>query len=198
MLEVEAKVWVERYEPIKEQLERYFGQGQLLVKIDSYYAHPSEVDLRLRRVYTPKEVSPDCFDPNNLHNLPQGSAILTAKQKHITQGVECNKEVEITVDSFTQADTLIQLLGYTEYITKQKMGFRWEADSLVYELVSIPSLGWFLEIESVLDEPESKHQSLASRETAKLQVLQAFQQLGFSEDQFESRYYTDMLQEANR
>ncbi len=183
MTEVEAKAPVGDVAGCKALLDQLLGPGVELAKYDTYYSHPTEIDLRIR-----------CTEGADFYTVSEGPATLTAKKKGGTDNMECNREVEISVDSAQNTESILTLIGYTPYIQKKKFGYRWESRELVYELVEIHSLGWFLEIEKVLalSSPVQDDIDQAYRD-----VVEAFAQVGISTSSFEDRYYTDMLKEVS-
>lgn len=181
MTEVEAKAPVAQVGECKVLLDHHLGATQEITKYDTYYSHPTEIDLRIR-----------CTSEGESSHTVQVPAVLTAKKKGGSDKMECNREVEVSVDSSQYMEDLLLLIGYTPYIQKKKFCYRWERNGLVYELVEVASLGWFLEIEKVIPSADPRSEDVAQ---AYQEVVHAFSQLGISSDTFEDRYYTDMLKE---
>lgn len=193
MIEIEAKAPISQPEPLRILLEQRFGVGELLHKEDTYYCHSQYEDIRIRRNMVTSVADKE--------SPLEQAGVLTMKVKTLSRGLECNHEVELGIDSVERGEALLELLGYTAYIHKKKLGYRWESGPLVYELMEVVGLGWFLEIEAVIPESESEHDlestdtSILGEEQAGRLVVNAFADLGISEDQFEERYYTDILGE---
>ncbi len=234
MVEVEAKAPVANadVEALRRVLEKRFGAGRAVVKSDNYYCHKGNPDIRCRligSVTADFSDAPDVISVPDVASMPGapsmssiaysemgGSAcLLTTKFKQLRCGVECNKEIEFSMPSAEVAQEFLAAIKYKPYITKQKRGWAWASEPLLYELVEVPPLGWFLEIECVLDGTyaaesltataevatpptflaETARQQIEARQRdkARQRVVAAFAELGIAEDQFESRYYTHML-----
>lgn len=117
------------------------------------------------------------------------SGIVTHKEKHIRDGVEYNVEREFTVDSAEAFETLCERIGAERFAVKQKHGRRLSRDGLTAEVVNVASLGWFLEIEAVIDESSDN----AGRQRAAASVREGLADAGVSTTAIESRTYLTML-----
>ncbi len=219
MVEVEAKAPVADadVEALRHVFEKRFGAGRAVAKSDTYYCHKGKPDIRCRligSVTADFSDAPDVISVPDVASMPGGApsemggsaCLLTTKQKQIRGGVECNKEIEFSMPSAEVAEQFLEAIKYKPYITKQKRGWAWASEPLLYELVEVTPLGWFLEIECMLDNTAPPSQEVApqqsqahqqmealQRDKARQRVVAAFAELGISEDQFESRYYTHML-----
>ncbi len=71
-------------------------------------------------------------------------------------------------------------------IEKEKTGYSWTKGNLTIELVEVAPLGWFLEIEVLIQENEDK-------ELATTQLAHIRKALGIDSLELVSEYYNDML-----
>lgn len=148
---------------------------QIVDKRDSYYSRDGHItDFRIREEGT--------------------AVVLTRKHKENRKdGVEVNHEVEFTVDrgSSETVHSFFRSLGYRHFIEKGKRGTLWRDGRLSVELVQVDGLGYYLEIERLLDDSATREQiDLALEELARLRTL-----FGIAELPLEPRYYIEMLQE---
>jgi len=61
--------------------------------------------------------------------------------------------------------------------------------------LEVEKLGWFLEIEIVLDDIEGDTTKETTIKEKKRQLMEFLSELGIEEDAIESRYYSEMLKE---
>jgi len=174
--EVEIKAHVKDAQGIETALGARYGRGVPFDKRDVYFesvANPGSTAFRLR-------------NDGAGDGLP-GPDVVTIKQKGMRDGVEVNNEVEFTVDSADAFHAFAQSLGYRVAIEKRKRGHVWEVESGVHiELAEVSGLGWFVEIEALLD-------GQGEIPAAEAQVRSLLQSLGVAETDIEPRYYTSLL-----
>ncbi|HKM07678.1 MAG TPA: CYTH domain-containing protein [Sphaerochaeta sp.] len=124
----------------------------------------------------------------------QGSLVFTYKNKVIRDGIEVNEEVEFSSSS-DQSPCALQFflnMGHEVYITKTKRGYIYtysvvpELPLLTIELVEVVALGWFIEMEFVLED-----KSLI--EQARYNLLLVLDSLGIGRSDIEDRYYMHLL-----
>jgi adenylate cyclase class 2 len=84
-------------------------------------------------------------------------------------------------------------LGCTVYICKEKHGHAWECAGIVLELVEVPPLGWFLEMEILLGDEATAEDVLSARG----RLLTLLGVLDVPPSLIEGRYYTDLLLEQH-
>jgi len=185
-IEVELKAHVRDPISLKIELEALKGisSPRCEYKEDVYYCLPNEDALfRLRR-----ESSGSTF------SALEGQLVFTRKYKTLKDGIEVNQELEFTShdSQFEQAHAFFLSLGYEIYIRKTKRGYAYsysissELPALHLELVEVPPLGWFLEMEFVLTD-ETKVP------VARTFLLNMLEMLGIDQTDIESRYYMHLL-----
>lgn len=184
--EVELKAHIQDPEELRRKLEAVSGiAGPVFeVKDDIYYANVGEDALfRLRR-----ESRGPSFDEMS------GQLIFTRKYKTLKDGIEVNQELEFAASDsqFDQAHAFFLSLGYELYIRKTKKGYSYQCSvsdalpCLHLELVEVPPLGWFLEMEFVLED-ETKVP------IARTFLVTILEELGIDQSCIESRYYMHLL-----
>ncbi len=186
--EVELKVHVPDPISLKHTLEQQQGISEALCeeKDDIYYAREGEDPLfRLRA-----EKYGSSF--TDLH----GNVRFTRKHKSLKDGIEVNEEVEFLASAgeADAAHAFFLSLGYEVYIRKTKRGYAYDWDlgkqfgPLHVELVEVATLGWFLEMEFILDTEEQ----VPFARTCLLEVLD---QLDTPREAIEERYYMHLLKQ---
>ncbi|MFA5448283.1 MAG: CYTH domain-containing protein [Sphaerochaeta sp.] len=121
---------------------------------------------------------------------------ITHKKRTIADGVETNQEIEFSTELRQKGAVLdlFAVLGYTEQLTKRKTGLRYtleavdELGPLTIEVCEVSPLGWFLEMEYLVDDP-----SLV--EKARRALLQTLSLVEIDRSLVESRPYMNLLKE---
>ncbi len=172
-IEVELKAWVSDPDALRARLDRRYSFVREYVKEDVYFAGEESArdgrsDVRLRR--------------------DGDRSICTFKDKRIEKGVEFNEEHEFDVTDGDAFHELLRRLGCLERIRKTKIGRQYKAGDTIVELSELVGLGWFVEIERVLDD-ESESQA------AELSVREVLSELDIPTTAIECRTYTEMLAE---
>jgi adenylate cyclase class 2 len=185
-IEVELKAHVNDWQQLKATIDREHAVvGPLYeVKDDIYYCRSGEDALFRLRV----EQSGPSF------SALQGKVVFTRKYKEMKEGIEVNQELEFCCEATEaeKAHAFFLSLGFEQYIRKTKKGYfyRWNVDSelpsLHLELVEVGTLGWFLEMEFVLEDEEKVP-------LARTFLRTILAQLGIAEHMIESRYYMHLL-----
>lgn len=185
-MEVELKAHVKDWQLLKERIEQQVGlEGPVYeLKDDIYYCREGEDALFRLRL---EQKGPS-------FSKLAGQVVFTRKYKQLKEGIEVNEELEFCCDAneAEAADTFFLSLGFEHYTRKTKKGYfyTWKVDAslppLHLELVEVGSLGWFLEMEFVLE--DEKKVPLAR---TFLRTILA--QLGVDEQAIESRYYMHLL-----
>lgn len=170
-IEVEIKAWVDDFQTIKGLLDSKYQFVKEYTKEDLYFKgmdsiSQKEKEVRIRRV--------------------DGSSIVTYKERSHQGKVEVNIEKEFKVDNYDNFKYLIEELGYRAYITKTKTGFLYNENGINIELSNVTGLGYFIEIESVIDEDGD-----VNRETRR--IYEILDSLKISRDRVEDQFYVEML-----
>ena len=178
--EIELKAHVENYKSVKKILSEKYGTPVEIHKDDIYYIYKQAGDsyrgqpVRLR--------------------VENGKNVVTLKQKSIKDGIELNNELEFGVDNGESFIKYMQLTGARKWVVKTKNGWKYKSSEngyeAVIELCEVSNLGWYLEIEIVIESPDNVQIT-----ESKLKIKDILNSAGISEDQIESRYYSDMLLE---
>ncbi len=186
--EVELKAHIDDPITLKHDIEQFTGIVDVCCeeKDDIYYAKEGEEPLFRLRI--------ERFGPS-FHEL-SGNVRFTRKYKSLKDGIEVNEEVEFlsSSDQGEQAHAFFLSLGYQVYIRKTKRGYSydWMVDKtlspLHIELVEIASLGWFIEMEFVLETEEQ----VPYARTRLIEVLSLF---GVPQERIEERYYMHLLKD---
>lgn len=186
-IEVEIKAHVDDPERLRRILVERFGQGEGYLKEDVYFALAAGAgglpagaaaadaprEFRLRR--------------------ENGLAFVTFKRKSLEAGVEANEETEFTVDDPAAFESFAGFLGAKVFSRKRKEGLRFRSGDLTIELSDVARLGWFIEIEMLVEAERTDR-----IEKARKDVRAVLASLEIGEDRIEPRYYTDMLAELGR
>jgi adenylate cyclase class 2 len=205
-LEIELKVHIDDFAPVKERISALGNYLRSYKKSDSYWfsiqAAPPEVTvmpgLRVRR-----ERGLDSS------GQIQEATLITYKVKEISDGIEVNDEREFTISDADIFEDLLCRLGLYKDICKEKEGWAWAISPLAIspddagkspavpqpiilaELSLVTGLGWFLELE-IMSDDGSEYAIARSRQ----QLLATLEKLEIPAEWIESRPYTAMLREV--
>lgn len=172
MLEVEAKVHLSKsdYNRLKKEVARFATLKSKQTKKDTYYA------------YTP-------YTPFAVRIREKGSkAIFGIKKKLMINGIEQNQEIEMLVKSKTAFEKILKKVSFPKSFQKNKKSEVYLYKSYQIELNYVPGLGHYLEI-------EHKAGTEADIPMATKELHAMFKRLGFKPQQFETRFYLEMLHE---
>ncbi len=181
--EIEAKARIlepKRLTTLRDELNRRGAFQRSFLKQDIYYA---------------PEGAKGCDD--SLIRLrfsgdDHGKAVVTRKEKSLLGRVEVNKEFEFTVEPADVFEKMLSSIGFSKYIEKVKEGESWILDDGVHaELCDVKGLGWFLEIELVLDPDKGK---VLEKKALTDSLIDIFHQLGIDEAALVEEYYIDLLE----
>ena len=174
-IEVEVKLRVGEPEPLTRRLNAYAGFVRQYHKIDRYYGRSGgeRPEFRLR----------DDGD----------RWICTVKERNPKGDFEYNVETEFRIDDAVAFDRFAAALGYTVLIEKRKQGREYRNGDIVIELSEVATLGWFLEIECLIDEASDR----SERSAAEARIQTVMDDLALSRDAIETRPYTQMLYDVD-
>lgn len=179
-IEVELKAWVRDYEALKNHLD---GRADVLYigfeeKADTYYGLGEEALFRIRKEHINEE----------------RSVVITHKKRSTIDGIEENVEYEITIDPAQEGAThaFFTALGYIPVKTKHKRGWRYRkvhsttSLGLTVELVHLEGLGWFIEVEALVETSEERHQ-------ARCEVMAFLESVGVDPSAIEAKAYLQLI-----
>ena len=176
MREIEIKARASVPERIKSYFDSHFGEGKEVHKHDHYFRRPGEMiqALRIRRF--------------------NGLVELTTKKTFSDEKGERNEEFEFKAlpEQEEAAVEFFHALGYEDFFIKKKTGYEWMAGRAHVELLSVNSLGWFLEIEILLPFESDDDEA----EEARLEIVSLLAEVGLREKDYESRSYREMILES--
>lgn len=176
-IEVELKARVSDVRALQVRIERLEGiSAPTVVDKDDWYLGGRPL-FRLRR--------------------EGGSVRFTAKEKRIDDGIEANIEHEFKAssDQFDDALGFFTALGHAVTARKTKRGLAYtrtvndRLGELTIELCEVSTLGWFVELEFVLDD-----QALVDE--ARRALKEALAVLEIDDSQIESRPYLQLLSQS--
>ena len=174
MYEIEAKVRLSEadFKRLKEEIPRFALKVKCVINKDSYYNHGmKDYSLRIRE--------------------QNGKSILNLKSKRRGEGIEFNHEIELPLKSASGFHSFLKKIGIGLHAKKEKKSEIYRADKMRIELNTIKRLGHFLEIEILAN-------SQSGIPAAKKALLKVFRKLGFNSDDFEKKYYLEMLSEIGK
>lgn len=174
VMEIEIKAHVQSPNDVLQFLKDNARFKKKYYKFDIYYAkgddHAIENLLRLRK--------------------EKGARVFTAKKRAVVEGVEVNEESEMEMSKKQARRTLAflkQLLGYKEYVCKEKKGRAFVYRDVLVELSEVKGLGYFVELELIGDAfDKDKHITL---------LKSVLSDLGLGEDNIEPKPYVTLLRE---
>ncbi len=101
-------------------------------------------------------------------------------------GIESNIEMEWEVGDIRKWESLLKTIKITPNISKSKKSTLFKQNDFIIELNHVRLLGYYLEIERVV-------KSEKELEKAKIDLIQLFQKLGYSQKKFEPKPYLELL-----
>ena len=128
-------------------------------------------------------------------SFPDGKEVslcfATYKNKEVRDGIEINDEREFSVEPAVEFEEFISKLGLKPARSKEKRGWAYSKNGITAELVEVKGLGWFIEMEII------SHTANAETFAAgKKRLLDFLAEIGVANDAIESRFYSEMLNEA--
>jgi predicted adenylyl cyclase CyaB len=179
-LEIEMKARVLAPTDLAERLRHEAEYRRDFFKRDEYFRFPAAGGV----------------DPGQNLRLRQdgAEALVTWKERRREGALEVNREREFSVSSAPAFVELILEMGAVPYFEKQKRGQEFRRGGLCLELCEVPPLGFFLEIEKLI-EPEAGADLAAISQAARAEIAAAFAQLGLGEGDFETKSYSELLRE---
>ncbi len=172
-LEVEMKAHIDDAEAVGSRLcAAGFVPAGEVDKDDRYFRGGNGVEFRIRfRGAVADGVS--------------SAAVVTHKKKNINDGVERNLEWEFEVSDASAFEALCDRMGCERFAVKRKRGSLYRRDRLLAEVVEVDRLGWFVEIECMVEEGDG--------EQAASQIRQTLDAIGVDPLDVESRTYLQLL-----
>lgn len=124
-----------------------------------------------------------------------GTTTLTYKRKETRNGLEVNDEQECIVSERTAMETLLADIGFKPFLTKIKRTRSFTLDNdgeppITAEISLVEPLGWFFELEILLEEADPDEPAI---EHARTRLLSLLAVCGVPEKSIEHRYYSEML-----
>ena len=199
MVEIEMKAHVQDVVSLVSQLEQKAQFQRCCYKGDTYWKESQkQVAIRIREektLFTEAGFLQAEKWPQGIWNFPsscEGHIFVTYKRKKLMDNsLEVNQEQEFQVDKREPLEIFLQDAGFAVSIKKEKLAAAWLWDGVLLELCYLPELGNFLELEILCD--SDSPELVASAHEKLRKVLAA---CGIQEEAIESRYYSQLLQEA--
>lgn len=170
MYEVEAKVKITKsvFLRLKEELSKKAKFNGLKIKKDVYYDEPKKAYLRIRD--------------------EDGDIVLNIKDHKAIKGIEANVEFGWDIKNKAEFAKKLKSLGIKPTIRKNKKTESFTYKNFGIELNYVNKLGYFLEIEKVVKKE-------GEIEKTKKDLLAIFKEFGYTQKDFEKRYYLELLEE---
>lgn len=174
MFEIESKAFIPTKElkRIIKLVNKKFKFIKEEIKTDIYYSNQKKI-IRIRKLNTLEK-------------------IVTFKKKILDNNntVEINKEIEFKIDSINNFLTLIKELKFKKLYKKIKKSLIYQTNNLNVEINEIKNLGFFLEIEKIINNQNDI-------DLAKKEIDNIINQFGLKEN-IETRPYSELLSLANQ
>ena len=184
--EIELKAHITNPHDIMLKLSRLTAFTGAFNKYDIFYTSLENPGISPYGVRVRKQTT---VAPNGKQ---EKTNFVTYKSKVIQDGIEVNDEKEFEVSSSDIFEEFLSRLGFTESIRKHKEGDSFDYDGMTVELTNVESLGWFLELEVLLPERDTK-----KIDHEKEKLLRFIDRLEIPRESIESRSYTVMLTELS-
>lgn len=184
MLEIEIKARIHNPDGLKALLTRDFEFIGSQVKKDRYYCEAG----------SEQSCQPETHKIARLR-VDGPKTCLTVKRKKVEEGVEINEEFEVDVDNFDDAEQVLSALGFAPFLNKEKRTDLYQdPKGAKLEFNEIKGLGFFLEIEELLDDSSGREEIEACKSRLKDRLVT----LGLSNQDVESRPYMALLRDQQR
>ncbi|AGS66720.1 class IV adenylate cyclase [Borreliella burgdorferi] len=174
MFEIESKAFIppKELKRIIKLANKKFKFIKEEIKTDIYYSNQKKI-IRIRKLNTLEK-------------------IVTFKKKILDNNhtVEINKEIEFKIDSINNFLTLIKELKFKKLYKKIKKSLIYQTNNLNVEINEIKNLGFFLEIEKIINNQNDI-------DLAKKEIDNIINQFGLKEN-IETRSYSELLSLANQ
>lgn len=174
--EIELKAWITNTELTEETIKQFATFKGEHVKSDAYWQMEDKPQkLRIR-------------ESNN-------KTFLTYKNKKVEESIEVNEEIELEISDKIAFEAILQDFDFVKILVKKKTARIYEyvqenKDPVKIELCMVEGLGWFLEIEIMLNSPTE-----AEIKNARSELLSILKQCGLTEFDIEPRFYSELLAE---
>jgi adenylate cyclase class 2 len=183
--EIELKAHVKEYdvEAIKNKLLQLGVLKYSYTKSDEYwFAAKEKMDLPASGVRVRKEI-------RQYENSCTSQVIITYKTRERRGDIDVNLENEFEVTDAIPFERLLTRCGLQKKgVNKIKKGRYFVVDGINSELTFVEKLGWFLELEIIACDD-----ALNTTNEATKRIYDLFTKVGITKNQYEPRYYTEML-----
>ncbi|AEW69055.1 MULTISPECIES: class IV adenylate cyclase [Borreliella] len=174
MFEIESKAFIPQKElkRIIKLANKKFKFIKEEIKTDIYYSNLKKI-IRIRKLNTLEK-------------------IVTFKKKILdnNNAIEINKEVEFKIDNINNFLILIKELEFKKLYKKIKKSLIYQTNNLNVEINEIKNLGFFLEIEKIINNQNDI-------DLAKKEIHNIINQFGLQEN-LETRSYFELLSLTNQ
>ncbi|AJA90507.1 adenylyl cyclase [Borreliella chilensis] len=174
MLEIESKASIppKELKKIIKLANKKFKFIKEEIKSDIYYSNSKKI-IRIRKLNTLEK-------------------IVTFKKKILTNNntIEINKEIEFKIDNIKNFLTLMKEFGFKTLYKKIKKSLIYQNNNLNIEINEIKNLGFFLEIEKIINDQNDI-------DLAKNEINNIINQFGLKQN-LETRPYFELLSLANQ
>jgi len=201
-IEIELKVRLDDYAPVKERLSAEGDYCRSYKKSDTYWlpAQPAANGIHANGIYAAMSVPATGVRVRRESGIDADGAaheavLATYKTKEISDGIEVNHECEFTVSDAGLFEELLGRLGLRNSVRKEKEGWAWAIPSqtsgqspILAELSLVAGLGWFLEIEIIA--ADNRDQTV---EESRGRLFALLEKLDIPAEWIETRPYTVML-----
>lgn len=174
MFEIEAKVHISKadFKRLKDEILKIAKYKKQIKNVDCYFGNiDKQFFLRTRE--------------------QDNKSFIHLKTKKREKGIEMNQEIELPVISSSKIHVLFKKIGIPLTARKEKVSDYYQYKDMVIELNFVKGLGYFLEIETIV-------QSKSQIPKAKKALRELFSQLGFKPSDFERKYYLELLAEKRK
>jgi adenylate cyclase class 2 len=199
-LEIELKARLDDCTPVEQRLSKLGTYCRSYKKSDSYW-FPMQTGTGEASI-PPSGVRVRRTHGADADGTAYESVLVTYKHKEISDGIEVNDEREFTVSASPPFEDLLIRLGLHKGICKEKQGRAWvippqaarqsgsEQRPILAELSLVTGLGWFVELEIIVEDDERQ-----MVEESRKRLLALLEKLEIPADRIEARPYTVMLKE---
>ena len=187
--EIELKAHVRDSEALKSILSGKAEYSCAFEKRDVYWfgQETSALPVAKLRIRKEKQTSAD--------GTEESLCLVTYKAKEVNNGIEMNDELEFEVDPVEAFEEFLRKSDLRPGAAKIKRGWAFLKDGITAELLEVDSLGWFIELEILVNTDDKSEKTVKKAAESLLSFLD---DLGVEREAIERRFYLDMLSAADQ
>jgi adenylate cyclase class 2 len=187
--EIELKAHVRDSEALRKILSGKAEPNGAFEKRDVYWFGPENSNLTVTKLRVRKEKR------SFADGTEKSTCLVTYKAKEEYHGIEINEELEFEVEPAEVFEEFLKKAGLMPGAGKIKRGWAFVKGRITAELAEVEGLGWFIELEILIDAKDKNDETIKKTSETLLAFLD---DIGVEREAIESRFYLDLLSSADQ